>query len=95
MKSKSPAWPTLSRIVAALIGGYLLTYAFTAALARLLPMDKVDALVVATLPSFLVYTLVILWAFACRNAWRAWAGMALALPLAAVGFWPHWREVLG
>ena len=58
-------------------------------------MDKVDALVVASLPSFLIYTLAILWAFACRNAWRAWAGMALALPLAAVGFWPHWREVLG
>jgi hypothetical protein len=95
MKSKSPAWPTLSRVVAALIGGYLFTYAFTAALARLLPMDKVDALVVASLPSFLIYTLAILWAFACRNAWRAWAGMALALPLAAVGFWPHWREVLG
>ncbi|ETK17607.1 putative iron uptake protein [Pseudomonas sp. FH4] len=95
MKSKPPAWPTLSRIVAALIGGYLFTYAFTAALARLLPMDKVDALVVATLPSFLIYTLVILWAFGCRNAWRAWAGVALALPLAAIGFWPQWREVLG
>lgn len=91
MKSKPPAWPTLSRIVAALIGGYLFTYAFTAALARLLPMDKVDALVVATLPSFLIYTLVILWAFGCRNAWRAWAGVALALPLAAIGFWPQWR----
>eukprot|EP01030_Chromulinospumella_sphaerica_P033470 gene33470-34341_t len=48
MKSKSPAWPTVSRMVAALIGGYLFTYAFTAALARLLPMDKVDALVVAS-----------------------------------------------
>ena len=95
MKSKSTAWPTLSRIVAALIGGYLFTYAFTAALARLLPMDKVDALVVASLPSFLIYTLAILWTFACRNAWRAWAGMALALPLAAIGFWPQWREVLG
>ena len=81
--------------VAALIGGYLFTYAFTAALARLLPMDKVDALVVASLPSFLIYTLAILWVFACRNAWRAWAGMALALPLAAIGFWPQWREVLG
>lgn len=95
MKSKSQALPTLSRIVAALIGGYLFTYAFTAALARLLPMDKVDALVVASLPSFLIYTLAILWTFACRNAWRAWAGMALALPLAAIGFWPQWREVLG
>ncbi|MFO2465975.1 iron transporter [Pseudomonas sp. 15FMM2] len=95
MKNKSPAWPTLSRTVAALIGGYLFTYAFTAALARLLPMDKVDALVVASLPSFLVYTLAILWAFGCRSARRAWAGVGLALPLSAIGFWPQWHQVLG
>lgn len=80
---------TLSRIVAALFGGYLFTYAFTAALARLLPLPAGDALVVATLPAFLAYTLAVLWAFACRNPWRMWGGLALALPLAAIGFWPQ------
>lgn len=88
---KTPAayWPTCSRIAAALLGGYVFTYAFTAALARLLPMSKADALIVSSLPAFVVYTLAILWAFGCRSAWRAWAGMALALPLAAIGFWPQ------
>ncbi len=80
---------TLSRILAALLGGYLFTYAFTAALARLLPLPPGDALVVATLPAFLVHTLAVLWTFACRNPWRMWSGLALALPLAAIGFWPH------
>lgn len=85
----------LSRIVAAILGGYAFTYAFTAALARLLPLDKVDALISASLLSFAVYTGAILWAFACRSAARAWAGLALAVPLAVVGFWPQLMETLG
>ncbi|TDF82413.1 DUF3649 domain-containing protein [Pseudomonas sp. H9] len=92
MKTTSFSWAVLSRIVAAVLGGYAFTYAFTAALARLLPLDKVDALVSASLPSFAVYTGAMLWAFACRTAWRAWAGMSLALPLALIGFWPQLME---
>lgn len=95
MNTRSTAWSTISRIAAALLGGYLFTYAFTAALARLLPLDKVDALIIATLLSFLVYTLAILWVFTCRSARKAWAGMALALPLSVIGFWPQWLERLG
>ena len=49
MKTPPHYGPTVSRILAALCGGYLFTYAFTAALARLLPMNKVDALVTASL----------------------------------------------
>lgn len=85
----------LSRITAGLFGGYLFTYAFTAAFARSLPLERADAVVVATLFSFLVYTLAILWAFAARSAWRAWVGLALALPLMAIGFWPQLLERLG
>ncbi|TLX56183.1 iron transporter [Stutzerimonas nosocomialis] len=95
MKATTPPWPVVSRILAALLGGYLFTYAFTAALARLLPLGKADAVVVATLPAFLIYTLAILWAFGCRSARRAWAGLALALPLAIIGFWPQLLETLG
>jgi len=51
------------RSALAILGGYAFTYAFTAALARLLPLPAADALVVATLPAFLVYTIAILWGF--------------------------------
>ena len=95
MKKLPPYGPTVSRIVAAQYGGYLFTYAFTAALARVLPMNKVDALVTASLVSFAVYSLAILWAVACRSARRAWAGLSLAVPLAAIGFWPQWMEIPG
>ena len=95
MKLATSAWaPIVSRTLAALVGGYVFTYAFTAALARLLPMEQVDALITATLLSFAVYTLAILWAFSCRSAKRAWAGLALALPLSVIGFWPQWLEAL-
>ncbi|MGR1215544.1 iron transporter [Metapseudomonas otitidis] len=90
-----PAWaPVLSRVMAALLGGYAFTYAFTAALARLLPLHPVDALLVASLPCFVVYTLAVCWAFAARSALRAWLGLAPALPLAALGFWPRLLEWL-
>lgn len=95
MKAPSQPWPVVSRTIAAVLGGYVFTYCCTAALARLLPLAKSDAVVVATLAAFIIYTAVILWAFGCRSAWRAWAVLALAAPLAVIGFWPQLVERLG
>ncbi|MBA1195238.1 iron transporter [Pseudomonas entomophila] len=90
MIKTAPAWLSiLSRSAAALLGGYLFTYAVTAFLARVLPLSPSDAVIVATLPAFVFYTAAILWAFASRDAWRAWAAVALAGPLALVAFWPQ------
>jgi len=90
-----PWWPVTSRLLAAVFGGYVFSYAFTAALARLLPLAAVDSLIVATLPAYLVYTAAILWAFAARNLWHAWGGVVTALPLALIGFWPRLLEHIG
>ena len=46
----------LSRSTAALLGGYVLSYAATACLARILPLSATDAIIVATLPAFIFYT---------------------------------------
>lgn len=93
MNRTSPAWLSISsRCAAGLVGGYVFTYALTAFLARLmswLSMPAQDAVIVASLPAFAVYTAAIIWAFASRSAWRAWAGVAVAAPLALVGFWPQ------
>lgn len=94
MSSTIRVWATLSRTVAAIFGGYAFTYACTAFLARLLPLTPQDALVVATLPAFVIYPLAILWAFACRSATRAWLGLALAAPLALIGFWAQLTRAL-
>lgn len=90
MSNTRPVWLLIvSRAAAALLGGYAFSYAATAFLARVLPMPAVDAVIVASLPSFAFHTCAFLWAFASRDALRAWWPAALAVPLAAVGFWPQ------
>ena len=82
------------RTAAAIFGGYGFTYSFTAALARLLPMADSEAVIVATLPSFLVYGLAMLWAYGCCSVRRAWALLLPAIPLAVFAFWPQVRSAL-
>ncbi len=65
-----------SRTVAAVLGGYALSAASTAALAVTLPMPRAEAVVSATVFSFLVYSGAVIWAFATRSALRAWLGIA-------------------
>ncbi|MGY8817927.1 MAG: iron transporter [Pseudomonadales bacterium] len=89
------AWPAIAaRTALALLGGYAFTYAFTAALARLLPLDPVDAVTAASLLSFVVYLVFILWAFASASLRRVLVAVGIAIPLAIVGFWPQLLEAL-
>ncbi|MFJ5299565.1 DUF3649 domain-containing protein [Pseudomonas sp. NPDC088368] len=72
-----------SRVVAALVGGYLVTALSSICLAQFLPLARAEAVVLAMTLSFLVYLIAVLWCFACRSAWRAWLG--LLLPSAVLG----------
>ena len=78
-----------TRTALASLGGYAFTYAFTAALAQWLPLDPVDAITTASLLSFVVYLVFILWAFAAASLRRVLIGVSCTLPLAAMGFWPQ------
>ncbi len=85
------------RALAAVLGGYWLASASTAALALALAqaLPRIEAVLWATLLSWLVYALSAGWAFWARSTWRAWAGIALpatALSLAAMA--PRWLEGL-
>lgn len=72
-----------SRALAAVVGGYALTAIATFALAVSLPLSKAEASLTATMLSFLIYTCAVLWVFATRTAWRAWAG--IVAPSIALG----------
>jgi len=65
--------------MAALFGGYAISALATAALSLLLPRilgaGRADAVLAATLASFVWYTVVVIWVFTTRSAWRAWAGV--------------------
>ena len=65
-----------ARTLAAIGGGYVLTSIASALIAIALPLPRADAVSIATLLSFVVYTCVILWVFATGSALRAWIGVA-------------------
>ncbi len=70
--------------------------ACTAMLTVILPMSRINRVVTASLLSFVVWTVVALWVFAARSAWRGWwpllvagSGMlALALSFRDAGMRP-------
>lgn len=71
------AGPLLSRIVAALFGGYALA-ALASVAALALPIPKTQAVLTGMLASFAIYAGAVIWVFAVRSAWRAWTGMLIA-----------------
>ncbi|MGV6393549.1 DUF3649 domain-containing protein [Pseudomonas caspiana] len=75
-----------SRILAALFGGYLLAALTSVCLTQWLPMSRADAVVTGMLLSFLAYLGAVIWCFACRSAWRAWAGILLPAAILAALF---------
>ena len=82
MKSKTPFRSRLfypreiaSRVIAAVLGGYVFAATFTGFLAVALPLPRAEAVVLATLLSFAMYACAILWVFAVQSAARAWTGL--------------------
>lgn len=75
----------VSRTTAAIIGGYGVAASATAFLSVLLPWARADAVITATLLSFIVYTCAVLWVFAARNAWQAWIGIVVPCVVMLLG----------
>ena len=70
--SASYRWSVASRVGAAAVGGYGLTSAATVLLSLVLPLSRANAVAAASIISFALYTLVIIWVFSTRSATRAW-----------------------
>jgi hypothetical protein len=97
MKGKSTTLPVsyrlavISRVFAAVLGGYLVSALASVSLTMWLPMARAEAVVTGMMTSFLVYLVAVLWCFACRNAWHAWIGLIVpSLVLAAVSGLAYW-----
>lgn len=80
-------WAVASRVAAAAFGGYALASAATVLMALLWPATRAQALLWASMLSFAVYGMAVIWVFSTRNAWRAWAGVVLATAVLAVPAW--------
>ena len=63
--------------LAAIFGGYLLASASTLFLSAILPLSKTEAVITASLFSFVVYPIAIIWVYARQDVKRAWLGMVV------------------
>lgn len=86
--------PLASRIIAALFGGYAVA-ALASVAVLVLPADRVQAAFSGMLLSFAVYAGAVVWVFAVRSAWRAWAGLLVAALVLAPAAWWTWGKGLG
>lgn len=82
--------PLLSRITAAVLGGYGLG-ALTSVAALALPLSRTEAVFTGMLSSFVVGTIAVIWVFAVRSATRAWTGLVIAAVPLLLAAWPAWQ----
>lgn len=79
-----------SRAFAAIAGGYgvaaLGTGCVSLVLVHWVGMARPEAVVAATLLSFLWFALAVIWVFAADTAWRAWAGLIVPGGVMAAGW---------
>ncbi|PVZ26138.1 Protein of unknown function [Pseudomonas sp. URIL14HWK12:I9] len=66
-----------SRIVAAIVGGYLVAVLASLCVSWGLPMARLQAVMTAMMISFVVWLVAVIWCFACASATRAWLGVGL------------------
>jgi len=76
-----------ARTLAGTIGAYAVAALFGAAVARTLPIGRLDAVIPATLLAFLVAPAVTIWAFLARGPWLACAGVIALATLLGVIAW--------
>lgn len=83
MISKKHTYAVFSRVVAAIVGGYLLANLVAILLSYLLE-PRVDAVLTSILVSYLIYAGIVLWVFAAKTARRAWLGIAAPMLVCSV-----------
>jgi hypothetical protein len=96
LKSRAPDYRRTAgiaaRAAAAIGGGYALASLAAVALALILPLNRMDAVLVGMMAGLVVFAAAAIWAFAARSAMRACIGIiAAALPLAALAMLGHWQ----
>lgn len=71
----APALPIISRLLAAISGGYLLTASVIVACGALASGSPAAAVMASSLASFAIYTGAVVWVFAARSSRGAWLGV--------------------
>jgi len=77
----SHALAVTARIGAAVLMGYAITYVAAGAASLVMPLPRTEAVLWASIASFMVYTAVAIYAFAAASVLRMWRDLLLVLAL--------------
>ncbi|MXP27025.1 hypothetical protein GRI39_13410 [Altererythrobacter indicus] len=80
------------RILAAVPVSYAVASLWAMALARILPMERSEATITATLLAFAICCAAVMWSFAARSGWRALWSLVL---IGAAGAAITWLSIKG
>lgn len=76
-----------ARVIAAIFGGYAISYLSAGALSRWLPIARTEAILWASLASFVIYTCIVLYAFGAHSAWTLWRNLTFVILLLLAAVW--------
>lgn len=77
-----------ARALAAIVGGYAVASTATILLSAVLPLARVDRILIATSSSFIFMTLAVMWSFYVTHWWRSWLDLfVVSLILGGIGYW--------
>lgn len=83
--------PVLSRVIAAIVGGFLLANLISILLSYIVysfsSVAKADGVNISILSSFLLYAASIIWVFSAKTARQAWLGLLIPALFSAVGIY--------
>jgi len=77
----------VSRVLAGVGMGYVLSALSATAMALWLPLHRAEAVITGTLASYVLLACAVMWAFAARTAWWAWGVLAAPSALLAALLW--------
>ncbi len=87
MQDRSRKRDIVSRVCAALIGGYFAASASSMLLARVVPLPKDGATATAILSTPILYLVAIIWAFSAPSPSRAWVILVVVALIAGGLTW--------
>ena len=85
--NKPGRWHVASRVFAATAPAFLLTNTAGILLSLVLPGERISGIATATLLSYAIYTVIIMWIFSVKRLRTVWIGLVSALVLTGGGAW--------
>lgn len=86
-RKSQPALNVISRSIAAIFGGYVLSNLCAILLSYLLPLTTLDSVLLSLQLSFLFYSIIIVYVFSVKTACSAWRGLIIACFISILGLY--------